>query len=163
MSRALRVMRILWAAIIASTVVFLVVLLRVGPRSASSPEPVVAYALVSVAAVIGVLSFVLPARAYTQAARARALPGDTDARRIALVLYMTPFILSLALSEAVALNGFALGFLGFGLTWSVPLFVASWMLLLVRFPTERAILSRFSRATGAQVPPDEARGIDIRY
>src|SRR5512141_3440963 len=90
-----------------------------------------------VSLVIAVVSFMLPAQGYKQivqrqkpeiaeeadqqgsdiipyrdAPKRRVFASPTDARRMARIAFQTPFILGMALSEAIALFGFALGFLG---------------------------------------------------
>jgi hypothetical protein len=75
-----------------------------------------------------------------------------QARQSALVAYQTGLIFGLAMSEAVALFGFMLHFLGFPLLWALPFFVVSWISMALRFPTPERVLAPFERATGVHIP-----------
>jgi hypothetical protein len=59
------------------------------------------------------------------------------------VIFQTPFILALALSESVAMFGFVLGWLGAPLPVAGAFFAASWVLLLARFPTRSRVFGPF--------------------
>ena len=59
--------RILWASLLGATVMFLGVLLFLGPQQHRDPVAVMLPAFGFVALTIAVLSFVLPQRLYTQA------------------------------------------------------------------------------------------------
>ena len=57
----------------------------------------------------------------------------------------------MALSEAVSLSGFALGYLGYPWSQSGPLLGAGTLLMLLRFPTVGAALGPLERLRGAPV------------
>lgn len=172
----LRTPRILWGALLFSTVLYLVVLFMVHPpHQELQPLYPPLFGLLSLG--IAVVSFVLPAQGYKQtvlrqkpeiaeeadqqgsdiipyrdAPKRRVFASPTDARRMARIAYQTPFILGMALSEAIALFGFVLGFLGHPLPYFIPFFVFAWVLMLVRFPTEKAVYGRYEQAMGASFP-----------
>ncbi len=75
-----------------------------------------------------------------------------EARRRALAIYQTQFILKMAMAEAVALFGFVVRFLGFPLVYALPFFVACWIAMLLRFPSLEKALVPFERALGVHVP-----------
>ena len=122
-----------------------------------------------------VLSFVLPARTYERALAAIRVEVEPEpeagfeggfrqgasssnrfanpakALRSALGAFQTAFILSLALSESVALFGFALSRLGAPLTTAAPFFVVAWVLMGVRYPTHARAFGRFEARFGARL------------
>lgn len=175
-NQALTTMRIMWASLMFSVCILLVVVFIVPPEPGALP-PLALPLFALVALSTAVLSFVIPKRSYAAAAKsveipvapsqdsggmpagmfqgagpARKLPAHPDeARRRATVLFQTQFILSLALSEAVALFGFMLGHLGFSLVQFVPFFAVSLALMALRFPTEERIVAMFEAATGVYV------------
>lgn len=166
--------RILWAALLFSQVIYFAMLAAgLFPRPPVPPEPAMLYGLAGAALVVAVLSWVLPAWLWRSAAartnvatkpietparsaayRAEVGPRGFADREAALTLAMqrgfTPFILGCALNESVALFGFVLGFLGFPLLTILPFFVISWLMMLPRFPTERAFLGPLARAHGVE-------------
>ena len=166
----LQTSRILWAAILFSSVLFLIPLVFLGRTTAEAPEPIMLPVLASVAVMAAVMSRVVPPllqrqafasaqvrieqqadpnsalALYRGAAPTRKVFGDREgARMVAMRVQQTTSILGLALSEAVALFGFALGFLGFELWQVLPFFVVSWVLILTLFPTERGAIRALER------------------
>ena len=175
MNSKLTTLRILWFALLCSigfyaAVPFLVV-------HGSQPQPVMLVALTSVAVVTCALSFLMPAFLYKRSmaalvnvaprvverprstAEARgfrdASPGQrcfedpVAARRFAYQLFMTPFILSLALSESVALFGLMLFMLGFGLRVFAAFELAGALLIALRFPTDARVVGWLEKALDA--------------
>jgi hypothetical protein len=139
-------------------------------------------ALGVMSASVAVVSFVLPARVFRQSAErlARSLkvtdtvnvvmPGEergfrsapssskvyengSAALAVAFTAFQTPFILGIALSESIVINGFLLGFLGYGLRFAAPFFAVGLALLLVRFPTKDRVIGMFEAATRVRMPP----------
>lgn len=179
----LQVPRILWAALIASTVVFLVVLLVLRPAP-PEPPPLMMFPGFAVTAVLLLVASVFVPRMTIRNAVLQSKPEVTEetiedparaasdvlpyrdtatltrkvaknpkkARRKALVIYQTSFILGMALSEAVALFGFVLHFLGFPLSWALPFFGACWISMALRFPTVERVLGPYERAAGLHIP-----------
>jgi hypothetical protein len=179
----LNTMRIIWAALFASTFMYLGVILFVVQPPESPPDPVMLPALALVAMAVSVASFVVPAAGYRQAVAASkievteetvpdpsrpesdVLPyreAPTITRKVAkkpkaaleraFMLYQTPFILSVALAEAVCLFGFMLGFLGVGLPFILPFWAMTWVLFSLRFPTLERVLGPLERAKGIVIP-----------
>jgi F0F1-type ATP synthase membrane subunit c/vacuolar-type H+-ATPase subunit K len=170
-------MRILWVALLISVGLYAAMLGFgvVQPPRASEPPPFV-IPFIGAAAMFAVMSFVLPriihrqavsktslevvaepvpdafAAGFRHAAPTQKVFVDPDvARRTAAACYQTPFILSLALSESVALLGFVLGFLGYGASVWAPFMVIAAVLMAVRFPTEQRIIAPFEAALGASI------------
>ncbi len=167
--------RILWGGILMFTFAFLVIRLIV--PAATQAQPVLLPVLGVVALSLAIVSVVLPARTYQVAVAARKkLPlrevSDTSGSDVipagfgpmksvfvdpdaaigaAFATFQTPFILGLALSEAVSICGFVLGQLGFGPLEYLPFFVVSWVLIGMRFPTVDKVLGPFERAQGAVI------------
>lgn len=131
---------------------------------------------------IAVVSFVLPAKTFRSSAQGLArslkvtdtvsvvMPGDergfrtappsskmyengSAALAAAFAAFQTPFILGLALSESIVINGFLLGFMGYGLRFAAPFFAAGLALMLVRFPSKERVAGMFEQATGVRMPP----------
>lgn len=154
----LRVMRILWGALFASTLLFLISgYVAIGGREdAPSPDPLMLPVLAFASAGIAGASILFPRHLLRQSFRAakyevtdlpkeelmfRDTPGrprkftDPEAVRKTLApKVQTSFILGMALAEAVALNGFVLWFVGFPLTQTIGFFVVCWVLMLTHFP-----------------------------
>ena len=133
MKDSLFVPRILWAALFASTLIYLVVLELVEVQTGASWQTLV-YPLAFVAATTGGASLLLPRFMHKQ-----SQSGDSAIQKQSR--YLTTLILALALAESVAIFGLVLGFLGAPATVVVPFFAVAWILMLVRFPTQE----RFDR------------------
>jgi hypothetical protein len=65
-------------------------------------------------------------------------------------VYMTPFIVGMALAEAVANFGLVLAFLGGGLRAAVPFFAVTIALQATRYPTRARVLAAFEEHTGVR-------------
>jgi hypothetical protein len=157
----LMTMRILWAALLTGTVMFLVVGYIVTSQRSPVPQPEPSLlAVLGVTAIgLAVGSVTLPPFLLRQALRSLDLtisdapsPGPSNTRRrarrfldpaaarLALISRaQAPFIVGMALAEAVALHGFVLWFLEFELTLVLPFFVACWGLMLSKFPRVTAL------------------------
>ncbi len=175
MAARIRVPRIVWGAMLASLGAYAAAIVTsvqgAPPGGELLPLPV----LIGLAASCAIASFVAPSLVHRQAiARAtiaveelplntaptgyrstggrylRLTPAVYD---IALALYFTPLILSLALSEAVAIFGVLAGFSGMPPTHWAPFLGASALLIAVRFPTWRAAIAPIEKHTGAVAPP----------
>lgn len=179
MTARLQIPRTLFVALFTATIVLLVVLLTVklpdsGPQSPMLP-PVLALVSLGVLAV----SFVLPARQLAMGLAGSNLaiteepdPGasevipyrDAPKRRVfadpqravarAFGLYVPKFILEMALSEAVALFGFVVGYLGHPPIMFLPFFALSWLAMAARFPTLGKVIGPLERAFDARLPLD---------
>lgn len=181
----LRVPRILWAALVMSCVIYGgLIASGVLVQNREAPIVLdLTMVLVFAGCAVGsaVMSFVLPAsilrqgladaapgvtieeRADTESAtlfrdaapRVRMIAEPTKARAAFAVRFFTPFILSLALSEAVAVFGLAGHLAGF-LTMPVALvFVgAAIVLQVLRFPSEARCVGITERAWNARWPAE---------
>src|SRR5688572_12562121 len=159
--------RILWFSILSATVVFLVL-----PVSQSDPASGATLFLpLTLAAVgCGIASVILPVHLFKSGLKrlkiptvevedpARAFGSITPKRRAfrdpdlaehaAFGVYRTSLTLGLVLAESIALDGFVLKFLAAGTKSVIPFFVASWLLILVRFPRRSAVMGPLERAYG---------------
>jgi len=154
----LMMMRIIWVALLFSTVTFLVAgyVSISGREEVFTPEPVLFPALGMVSMGIAAASVLFPRhllqvsfraakyevtdlpkeeRMFQEApGRARRFANPEAVRSSLGPRVQTPFILSMALAEAVALNGFVLWFTGFSLTQAIGFFVVCWVLMIAHFP-----------------------------
>ena len=177
----LRLLRILWAAISGSTVVFLVVLLviRVQAPPTFEPDPLMLVVVGFTALAEAVMSVIMPKRMFAQTVRARkfevvaraadermfddsgrrarAFADPAKSTQAAVPAYQTAMIIGLALAEAVALSGFALAQLGSPLLAVVPFFVVAGGLMATKFPSEPALVRSLEQAYDADLVGDEAR------
>ena len=161
--------RVVWAGIIASVGVFFVVLhVSEHPTEPQTPAMFPLFAIAALSAAVA--SFLVPPRIHAEMARAqgietreepnsvtpgaatgtrRAFAQPDKARAAAWRLFNSSFILSLALSEAVALFGFAVGFTGFGEERALPFFAVALVLLALRFPRGGAAEKMLEKSLGA--------------
>ncbi len=110
--------RILWGALFASTLLYILVLelTAVDPGADwRSLVPLFAIAGVGIAGA----SLLAP----------RFVPRSASA-------YLVALILALALAESVCILGLVLGFLGAPAAVVLPFFVVTWVLMVIRFPTQ---------------------------
>jgi hypothetical protein len=166
-SKKLVTPRAVWFGILSATVIFLVL-----PVSQSDPASGATLFLPMTLAAVGcgIASVLLPMhlqksglkrlklvtvevedreRAFGSLVPKRRAFKDPDlAELAALRVYQTSLILGLALAESIALDGFVLKFLAAGTNSVIPFFVASWLLILVRFPRRSAVIGPLERAYG---------------
>jgi hypothetical protein len=170
-------LRILWTALSFSTVFFVVLVTGFRPAPAGPPQAILLPAFAFIAIGMIVVSFVLPrvgyktavdnARPeitevtdasasdvipYRDAPRRRVFAKPEEARRKAVVIFQTPFILGMALTESITLLGFTLGWLGHPMWAWAPFFAVGWELFALRFPTKQAVFGRFAEAKRAAFP-----------
>jgi hypothetical protein len=163
--RALPVVRILYGALVFSTVLLAFVAFQV-PGATVRPPQATELVLVVAAVVVAVASFVVPRVVGMNNARLARIevsppqprPDGTSvsafanpelAARRAMALGQTTFILKMALSEAVSLFGLCLHMLGAPASHFVPLLAAGTVLSAIRFPTARSLVADLERAKGA--------------
>ena len=160
--------RILWGALFVTTVIYLGVLqfmARFGEIPAAPVEPLMPLAFGVVGLVVAAVSVLLPRHMYRQALQELQLEVVTqvDERggavlfrdaaptirvfkdpaavvRSVMPRFFTPFILGMALAEAVALFGFTLAMMGLPLLHALPFWAVAWALMIVHFPAVRRIL-----------------------
>jgi hypothetical protein len=132
MKDSLLVPRILWAALFASTLIYLLVLEVVELQTGSSWETLL-YPLAFAAVTTAGASLMAP----------RMMLRWRPARDTSTVThdggYLTTLIVALALAESVAIFGLVLGFLGAPPTIVVPFFAVTWILMILRFPTKERV------------------------
>lgn len=175
---ALITLRLLWFALLAAAFLYLGVAVGVLSKNAAPAAiPIMPPVLGGVSFMIAIISFVLPPFIYAQVAKMgeleikdevvpsafperyrEAMPkrqifaDPQAAMNKAYACFMTPFILSLALSEAIALFGLVLVVLGFGVFMALPFFLFGAGLIAVRFPTQTKVLAQFEKVRGAAFP-----------
>lgn len=176
MQQRLMTARILWGALLASTVMFLVVL-----QFAKNPDPeliplmppllglvALGVAVVSVAlpsyqvkTVLGKSDVAVTEEAdpnasgiipYRDAPKRRVFARPEQAEITAFMAYQPALILGCALSESVALFGFVLGFLGHSPAIYLPFFAVAWGLFAIRFPTRARVRAPLEKAKDAVFP-----------
>jgi len=176
----LKTIRILWGSLMASVcMIFGVVFVAKNPNP-QPLEPLMAPAFALVALSVAGVSFFLPANMkktafknmklpleevadtgasdvlpYRDAPKRRVFANPKEAARRAFMIYQTSTILECALSEAVGLFGFVLGFLGFPLLVFVPFFAVSLILMALRFPTAAKAFGPLERHFDAKLPLDQ--------
>jgi hypothetical protein len=171
-ARAMKTVRILWGALLFSNVLLGVVTVLAPSQARHPPELTSVEMLAAAALAVAVASFVVPARmraTYLAASRAETTPAEPtptgagparfahpdQAARRAMGGALTPFILSMALSEAVSIVGLQLHMLGAAMTVSTPFIVAGTVLAAVRFPTLARLVGPFERAHAASFAASE--------
>lgn len=176
---ALMTLRILWFALLAATFIYMGIAYGVFAKKAIVPQvPIMPPIFAAVSLVVAVLSFIMPRIVYRQAAKSmnvkiadevannvfpdgyrEAMPKQhvfadpKDAMGKAFACFMTSFILSVALSEAIALFGLVVAQLGFDMMTSLPFFIAGAVLIAIRFPQQETVVTMFESVQGAVFPP----------
>ena len=171
----MRTPRILWGAMLASVGIYAGLIVSGALGSGADADPLPLPLLLSLSVALAIASFVLPHVLHRQAiARAkfeiderpmnvaptnyRSASGRYRQLRsgvyaAALPLFFTPFILSLALSEAVAVLGVAGASTGVSPMYCLPLLGVSALLIAVRFPTWSAVVGPIEKRHDAVAPP----------
>jgi hypothetical protein len=170
-------MRILWAALIMSTVMLFGVAVFAA-RSAHEmrrPEPTLLFAFALLSMFSAAASVLFPRHALHRTLRAHQLKteaaepkarmfSDTPrrlrrfsdperARETLATAATTSMILGMALAESVALFGFALLFMGHPVTVCATFFGACWLLMAVKFPNPKAYERQLEDLYDAELDP----------
>lgn len=161
--RMLPTARILWAGLVASTLLVAVFAFLVQPDAPAPLAPTLELVLAAMAVAAAVASFVLPGIVATSNARhvdvgpANQLTGAVArfadpqrAVRQAMAVGQTCLILSMALSEVPSLLGLVLHMLGAPTAHVVPFLVTGTLLSAIRLPTIASLITPFERACGAR-------------
>lgn len=167
--------RILWGAILGSSVLFALLHAILPPPPASSPPPMMPIVLAAVAVAVTVVSVVLPRQALRTGFAALPPPiteePDPDAQpdyraqqplrkvvradaavfRSFMARFQTVLILKISLAESVSLFGLVLERLGFDFRICIPFFVAGSLLIAARFPTKAGVFAAVERAIDVKV------------
>ena len=154
--QALATMKVMWASISFSTVIFLVIGTTAAPAPEEPPQMVMLFAFAALSLGLVGASQLVPKQVLIAALKAqkfqvlepeaqermfndsprrgRKFAQPDQVRQKLIQSAQSPFILGIALSEAVAIMGLVLMMLGFQLQHSLGFFVVSWVLLLSKFP-----------------------------
>jgi hypothetical protein len=150
----------------AGAIVMTVLTVVLDNHGAHAP-PLSAPVFAALAFAVAVVSFVLPARAAVLTAKrnevelapGRPAPGSSQptvtfanparAAKRAFGAAFAPFVLSVALSEAVCLFGFALHMVGGRVAASLPIALFGVALVAIRFPTVTRMVGAYESAHGA--------------
>lgn len=170
MIEGMQTRRILWAALLASTFVYLLVLVVVAKAPHTPPDPILATVFAVLALGSVAIAFVLPSRLFAQGlatlrfetsetgtfgdrpAGTRVFTSPDRARSAAQPALQTTFVLRMAMLESVALYGFVLGFLGHPTFVYLPFFVLAWALMAMQFPTSEADDAAITKGSGIHFP-----------
>ncbi len=128
MPGSLTIPRILWAGLFVSTFMYLAPLELMEP-GASGWKPLLV-PLVFAAVTMAGLSLVAP-RLLLRQRSSPGMPARTPPQRA----YLFSLLVSMSFAESVAIFGLILGLLGAPEMTVLPFFAASWVLMLIRFPT----------------------------
>jgi hypothetical protein len=171
-------LRVLWMGMMTSSVLFVVVLFIVrGNRgNMSQPNPILPVVLGVIGVGMAVASYLVPRVWYRNilatkkvAIEEEAKPGafgqyrqegptervfakPRDAFNQALRLYNTPFILSMALAEAISIDGLVVGMTGHPVAVALPFFLVGTGLIAEKFPSVSFITKQIERAHDAKMP-----------
>ncbi len=181
-SPSLFTMQVLWGALIVTPGLYTLILVvtQKAEAAAQGPDAVLVAGISACALFVAALSVALPRvmarrraersepatrddqtyadqgdHGFREAATAtttRVLADPAAAEAAAFRTGYAPFIVGMALAEAVANFGFTLGFLGGGLRLAGPFFAVCVALQAVRFPTRAGVLARYEEAVGARFP-----------
>ena len=135
MAGQLAVPRILWAALFVSTLLYLAVIELTTVEGEPNWQGLLLPLAVAAAMTAGA-SLVAPRILLRQ--RSSKSTDESSSTRAAGA-YLNSLILSMALAEAVAILGFVLGLRGAPVTVVMPFFVVTWILMLLRFPTQEKL------------------------
>ena len=171
----IRAPRILWGAMLASVGVYAGLIVSGALGSGAEGDPLPLPLLFGLPVALAIASFVLPRVIHGQAIARTKFEIDERPMNVAptnylsasgryrqltpgvyaaaLPLFFTPFILSLALSEAIAVLGVAGAAMGVPPIYCLPLLGVSALLIAVRFPTWRAIVAPIEKQHDAVAPP----------
>ena len=117
----LRLARILWGALFASTLIYIVVLELVTTQPDADWQSLATMFAFGAAGAAGA-SLIAPQFVKRSAGA-----------------YLVALILGLALAESVCILGLVLGFLGAPPSVVLPFFVVTWVLMVIRFPTQERV------------------------
>lgn len=146
-----------------SPVIMFIVTLVIEPASAA--EPAMALVLAGIAVGLAVASLTLPSRLVADRIGGlelklegsfgeRTIREDPDdVIRRASSAFMTAFLISVSLAEAIAILGVVAAFLGFAVTLYLPFLAFGFILILVRFPRYETMVKQVETAAGARFGP----------
>jgi F0F1-type ATP synthase membrane subunit c/vacuolar-type H+-ATPase subunit K len=130
MNSQLGLSRVLWVALFASTLLYIVVLEL---TALDTTDDWRSLAPMFALAALGSAGASLVAPRFV-----KRTPSE-QTRSSSQSPYLLGLILSLAFAESVAILGLVLGFMGAPAAVVMPFFLATWILMIIRFPTERRL------------------------
>ncbi len=134
MNTSLRLLRIVWAALLVSIILYIAIGERVARRSVIDP---VVFRAIAVVAVVTVAMIFIVRRVVVLRALAKLAGSPEDAP--ALLRWRGGYIATFALCEAVALYGFVLRMQGFTLSQVAPFYISGVVLMLYFGPRRPAL------------------------
>ena len=129
-------MKILWAALLASTVFYFVILMVKPGAASGTNNPLLIYIFAGLAIVFFVLSLILPDLVFKQSLKQLGKTPDTSS---AMKCSFPAFVIRLALCEAISVYGFMASFLG-RTEFYYPFWLGSFIAFLLAFPSEEKIM-----------------------
>jgi hypothetical protein len=126
MDSALRILRIIQAALLGSVLLYVLLAARFGPP----PRPTIPFVLFMIALMAVAVSVGIFVVRRIMVKRAENVLQTNAADSKALARWQAGHIVILALAEAIALYGLVLRFVGFRFSQVLPFFVASFILML---------------------------------
>jgi hypothetical protein len=176
MAQRLQTVRILWAALFGSSLLFLMMVTShiVHDEEGHGVPPHLPELLGALAVGIAIVSIVLPAKNFDAMLRTLDVKFENEVGEpigsfresapttrliaephktvlAAFARYQTPFIIGMALSESICLFGFMLGFMGAPPYAYAPFFALGLGLMVWRFPRLVTITSALERVKQAQI------------
>ena len=126
MENSLKLLRTIQMAFLASILLYALLAARFGPAPQKT-VPVVLYGIAAVAVLISVGIFIVRRVMVMRAENMLSANAEDSG---ALNRWRAGYIITLALSETIALHGLVLRFVGFGFSQVLPFFLASFILML---------------------------------
>jgi hypothetical protein len=174
MAARLQTMRILWMALVISSLLFLFIVTSHLVQSPDPMPPQMPEMFGALAFGIAIISIVLPARGLDMGLRSmdvtiendvgepigsfreaapveRFIAKPHDTVLAAFPRYQTPFILGMALAESINLFGFVLGFMGAPPSAYAPFFALGLALMMWKFPRLSILTSALERVKDAKI------------
>ena len=177
-SPALMTLRIIWFALLMSAFLYIGLVFFVLPKpTRPARDAFMLVGICAMSAVVAVMSFIMPRILYRNAVKRvdtqtteqiapNAFPGryrevtpkrivfadPVAAQKQAYLCFQTPFIMSLALSEAIAICGLVLAQLGYEALYPLPFFIVGILLIAIRFPRHEQVIKAFEQAREAVFP-----------
>lgn len=145
----LRFLRLIWGAVSFSTLLLAAVYyFKLTNNEIHQPlrlDEDRFYLAAAGAVILGLASVTFPRSLYARMAKLVASEQEdrTRAGLLAALLpgFQVPFLVSLALSEAISCIGLSMGFMGYPPAWCSPFFAVGTVFALARFPRESSVLA----------------------
>lgn len=142
--------RIVWGALVLSTFMYYSILVQKGTGAPTGDGDLMILPLSIVAAVVFILSFVVPE--FILKAQARRLQRPLELQKL-VSISLVPLVIRMAFAESVCIFGLLLG-LRNGIQYFYPFWAASLLSMLLAFPSEAKL-----RAKAEQYVPNRSASI----